>query len=112
MVGTKSALEAIDAQKDLMSRSKLCKVFRSEGPRHTPRFIQQSQSPRPSAFGLSDYAGGFKMWVQATAVAQALTYTARAMRAVYYIFEPVRCGVLGMTTTSLRITARKLSSGG
>ena len=37
MVSTKSALEANDSQQDLVvSRSKLGKVFRSEGPRHTP----------------------------------------------------------------------------
>ena len=37
MIGPKSALEANDLQEDLVvSRSKLGKVFRSEGPRHTP----------------------------------------------------------------------------
>ena len=37
VVGMKSTLEAIDSQESLvMSRSKLGKVFRSEGPRHTP----------------------------------------------------------------------------
>ena len=37
MVGTKSALQANDSQENLVvSRSKLGKVFRFEGPRHTP----------------------------------------------------------------------------
>ena len=37
MVSSKSALEANDSLKDLVaSRSKLGKVFRSKGPRHTP----------------------------------------------------------------------------
>ena len=36
MVGTVSALEAIDSQEDLVSCSDLGKVFRSEGPRHIP----------------------------------------------------------------------------
>ena len=40
VVSTKSALEANDAQEDLVvSCSKLGEVFRSEGPRHTP--VQQ-----------------------------------------------------------------------
>ena len=40
MVGTKSALEANDSLEDLVvSRWKLGKVFRSQGPRHTP--VQQ-----------------------------------------------------------------------
>ena len=37
VVSTKSVLEANDSHKDLVvSRSKLGKVFRSEGSRHTP----------------------------------------------------------------------------
>ena len=40
VVSAESALEANDSQEDLMvSRSRLGKVFRSEGPRHTP--VQQ-----------------------------------------------------------------------
>ena len=40
MVSTKSTLEANDSQQDfVVSRSKLGKVFRSEGPRRTP--VQQ-----------------------------------------------------------------------
>ena len=37
MVSTKSALETKDSQEELVvNHSKLGKVFRSEGPRHTP----------------------------------------------------------------------------
>ena len=37
VVSAESALEAGDSQEDVVvSRSKLGKVFRSEGPRHTP----------------------------------------------------------------------------
>ena len=39
MVSTESALDANDSQQDLVTRSKLGKVFGSERPRHTP--VQQ-----------------------------------------------------------------------
>ena len=53
VVGILSALEANDAQEDLVvRRSEPSEVLRAEGPRHTA--AQQLQLPRPSAYGLSD----------------------------------------------------------
>ena len=49
MISMKSALEANNSQQDLVvSRSKLRKVFRSEGPRHTP--VQQGLILRAFAY--------------------------------------------------------------
>ena len=54
MISTKSALETNDSQQDtVVSRWKLGKVFRSEGPRHTPAQQGLNHLARPSAFELS-----------------------------------------------------------
>ena len=54
MVTSKSALEANDSQKDylVVSRLKLGKVFRSEGPRHTPEYSRVSIT---SAFSIRTF---------------------------------------------------------
>ena len=58
VVGTNSALAANGSQEGLVvSRSKIGKVFRPEGPRHTPTHapvLQGLNSPRPLASGLSE----------------------------------------------------------